>query len=101
MGFELDFKKFIEASSEIVLDEVNTESYDKSDFALKYNNIPFVIDCKEKKSKSRHIWGEISGVPLDVLFVFDETAIKKLFLHYPYAFALIREIPDCCVQIVC
>lgn len=91
MGFELECLKFIESNHEIELCSLNTESYDEIDFSLKFGEALFVVDCKEKKSRNRAMWSEISGIPLDKIFIFDETAIKKMFCHYPYAFALIKD----------
>lgn len=91
MSFEKDCKDAIEFCSEFLLKKDNTDSYDQIDFLVEFKGITFAFDCKEKKSKNRELWGEKSGIPTENIFIFDETAIKNLFKHYPYVFVLIRD----------
>lgn len=87
----MDCRNAISKVSEFILLEDNTDSFDDIDFLVCFNNITFSFDCKEKKSKNRALWSEKSGIALEDIFIFDETAMKALFKHYPYAFALIKD----------
>lgn len=94
MGYEADCKAFIEKHKYINLVEDNTNSVDKIDFILEFNQNRLAIDCKVKNKMYREKWHELLGVPEKDTFIFDETAIKKLFFEYPYGFMLVFDKPS-------
>lgn len=94
MGFEADCKAFVEKHEHIHLVEDNTNSVDKIDFILELNKKRFALDCKVKNRTYREKWHELLRIPEKDTFIFDETAIKKLFSEYPYGFMLIFNKPD-------
>lgn len=87
MRFEEVCKEWIDKTFKLIED--NRESFDKIDFIFEYKQRKIALDCKEKKSESRGKWSELTGVPRENLFVFDETSIKKIFSHFPFGFMLI------------
>ncbi len=90
-GFEREVRDFINGDRELRLIEDNTANYGETDFILEISS-RFAIEAKEKKGHYRHRWSEISGIPEAHLFAIDETSIKRLFLHFPYFFVIIKDI---------
>jgi hypothetical protein len=75
---------------ESVLFEDKTQSF-ATDFLCKYHGKSFALEVKEKKNPYNKVWSELSGIPLQNVFIIDELSIKSLFRHYPFAFVLIKD----------
>ncbi len=85
--FEQDIKSHLVDRREPFLD--NTSSLTALDFALTRHNIQ--IDAKEKRQPFAMTHWKDASMPQEFLFIVDDLAIRKLLLHAPYSFTLIRD----------
>ncbi|MBM2840214.1 MAG: hypothetical protein HW412_742 [Bacteroidetes bacterium] len=85
--FEQDVKKYLTSRGEQFAD--GTSSHTALDFHLTRRNIQ--IDAKEKRQKfSMNNWKE-AQMPQEFLFIIDDLAVRKLLLHAPNSFSIIRD----------
>ncbi len=85
--FEQDVKRYLTSQNEPFTD--GTLSHTSLDFHLTRRNIH--IDTKEKRQKfSLTNWKE-TPMPQEHLFIIDDLAVRKLLLHAPNSFSMIRD----------
>lgn len=85
--FEQDVKTYLTSRGEQFSD--GTSSHTSLDFHLTRRNIH--IDAKEKCQKfSMSNWKE-APMPQEHLFIIDDLAVRKLLLHAPASFRIIRD----------
>lgn len=85
--FEHDVKAYLSASGEHFADY--TASHTSPDFHLTRRNI--YVEVKEKCQKfSMRNWKE-APMPQEHLFIIDDLAVRKLLLHAPGSFSIIRD----------
>jgi hypothetical protein len=85
--FEIDIKEHLVARGEPFTDA--TASPSCLDFHLTRRNI--YLDAKEKIQKfSMRNWSE-AQMPQEHLFIVDDLAVRKLLLHAPNSFSIIRD----------
>ena len=89
--FESDIKAYLKERGEPFVD--GTSSLTALDFHLTRRNIH--IDAKEKVQKFSMVNWKEAGIPQEHFFIVDDLAVRKLLLHSPNSFSIIR---DCSVE---
>lgn len=93
MFFEDDCREMILAQDNSIMKLIKdySKNYNNADFHIWMNKKEIWIECKEKKSRNRKEWSEVSNIDIDNIFILDETSLKMIFQNFPNFVIIIRD----------